>query len=363
MTILWDMPLTELVSAAFFLLTAVLLLYATAWRYRAASRLAALAAIASAGAANTFMVMSYRGEAAFTFERPGPIKRKSEGERGTFAFENEGTAGSASSAGGRGAGVSGSRSDGRDDGSVEMALQRAVDDCPACPEMVVIRPGVFTMGAAPNDPAANASERPTRLIGFARPFAIGRSEVTIEQYAAFAAETARTSSNCRHALSGDDDPHWPVSCVSAEDADAFAAWLAKRTGKPFRLPSEAEWEYAARGGATTAFATGDQIDASEANIARSVRAPVPVGSYRPNAFGLVDIHGNAAEIVGGCWTPSPALVPGDGRASGAPGCEARVVRDGHAGEGATSARLSTRRPIAADARIPGMGFRLARDLK
>lgn len=188
--------------------------------------------------------------------------------------------------------------------------------------------------------------------------------MTIGQYAAFAAATGRSSPNCRQAQSGDDDPHRPVSCVSAEDADAFAAWLAKRTGKPFRLPSEAEWEYAARGGATTAFATGDQIDASEANIARSAGAPVRVGSYRPNAYGLVDIHGNVAEIVAGCWTVSPALVPGDGQASGATvACGARVVRDGHAGEGATSARLSARRPIAADARLPGMGFRLARDLK
>lgn len=327
MTMLWDTPLTELVSAALFLLTAVLLLYATAGRrYRAASRLAAVAAIASAGAADAFMLMSYRGEPAFTFERPGPIKRKSAGERGTFAFENEPADGSAASAGGSGSGGSGSRNDGRDDGSVETALQRTVDDCAACPEMVVIRPGVFTMGAPPNDDAADASERPTRLIGLARPFAIGRSEVTIGQYAAFAAATGRSSPNCRQAQSGDDDPHRPVSCVSAEDADAFAAWLAKRTGKPFRLPSEAEWEYAARGGATTAFATGDQIDASEANIARSAGAPVRVGSYRPNAYGLVDIHGNVAEIVAGCWTVSPALVPGDGQASGATvACGARVV--------------------------------------
>jgi formylglycine-generating enzyme required for sulfatase activity len=362
MTIFREMPLTELVSAAFFLLTGVLLTYATAWRYRAFSRLAAVAAIASVGAANAFLLMSYRGEPAFALDRPGPIKRKSAGERGTFAFENEPAGGGAASAGG--GGVIGSRSDGRDDGSVEMALQRTVDDCAACPEMVVIRPGVFTMGAAPDDQAANAYERPTRLVGIAKPFAIGRSEVTIGQYAMFAAATGHTPSNCSQALSGDDDPRLPVSCVSAEDADAFVTWLAKRTGKPFRLPSEAEWEYAARGGATAAFVTGQRIDASEANISSAVAAPVRVGSYRPNANGLVDIHGNVAEIVGGCWTLSPALVPGDGKAAGAMGaCEARVVRDGHAGESATSARLSARRPIAADARVPGMGFRLARDLK
>ncbi len=362
MAILWGMTLTELVSAAFFLLTGVLLFYATAWRYRASARIAAVAALASVGAADAFMLMSYGGEPAVTFDRPGPIKRKSTGERGTFAFENEASHGSAASGGG--AGVSGSRHDGRAADSAELALQRAVDDCPVCPEMVVIRPGVFTMGAPPNDGEADASERPTRLIGFARPFAIGRSEVTLGQYAAFAAATGRAVPDCAQATSGEDNPLRPVSCVSAEDADAFAAWLAKRTGKPFRLPSESEWEYAARAGATTAFATGDQLDASEANIAGSLGPTVRVGSYRPNAYGLVDIHGNAAEIVGGCWTPSPALVPGDGKAAGPTGaCGARVIRDGHAGEAATLVRLSARRPIAADRRVPGVGFRLARDLK
>lgn len=149
-----------------------------------------------------------------------------------------------------------------------------------------------------------------------------------------------------------------------DDADAYAAWLAAHTGQPYRLPSEAEWEYAARAGATSPYVTGDRLGPGDANIERTNRLTARVGSYPANAFGLNDVHGNAAEIVAGCWVPSPLGLPGDGKATTAfPGCAERVLRDAHAGEPAALARLSARRPISPDARSPGIGFRLARDLK
>jgi formylglycine-generating enzyme required for sulfatase activity len=219
------------------------------------------------------------------------------------------------------------------------------------------------MGAAPGDAIATDAERPTRMIGFGAPFAISRTEVTVGQYAAFLEATGHAPPPCPEAKHG-IDPDLPVTCTSWRDAEAYAAWLARRTHKPFRLPSEAEWEYVARAGAAGLFAGGEQLARSAANIARADGLSVPVGSYPPNSFGVYDMHGNAAELVEGCWTASPAALPGDGRASSPGlGCSQRVLRDAHAGEAATMTRLSARRPIDPDARLPGVGFRVARDLK
>ncbi len=367
MTIQWGMTLIELVAAALFLLTAVLLLYAMAWRYRLSARVAAVASIMSVSGANSFFLMSYAGEQPFVTERPGPIKRSRGGERGTFAFETEGDGGGAAnqhgSGGDRGSALA-SAEDGRSGDATAQASPQTFKDCPGCPEMVVIRPGVFRMGAAPEDPAAREAERPTRVIGFAAPFAIGRTEVTIGAYAAFTAATGRAAHSCPDAKPGDDDPKLPVTCVSARDADDYAAWLAKRTGQLFRLPSEAEWEYAARAGATTAFATGLRLERGQANIDRGTGLTVRVGSFPTNAFGVADMHGNAAEIVAGNWTASPALLPGDGKpaAINAP-FGSRVLRDAHAGEPVVLTRLSARRSLDPAARLPGVGFRLARDMK
>ncbi|MEZ5818671.1 MAG: SUMF1/EgtB/PvdO family nonheme iron enzyme [Hyphomicrobiaceae bacterium] len=366
MTILWGMTLLELLAASLFVLTAVLLVYATAHRYRETGRLCAIAAILSVCAANVMLLTSYAGEPAVQYERPGPIKQNRSGERGTFAFEKadeNGSGHSAASGTGAGSVVMASASSGADSGRAESQLLRAFDGCPNCPDMVVIRPGVFTIGAAQGDTAAEDSERPTRTIGIARPFAIGRNEVTLGEYSAFLAATGRAMPECPDFVAAEDDPRLPATCVSAREADSYAAWLAAKTGRPFRLPSEAEWEYAARAGATGAYATGEHIGLGDANIERPHGLTVRVGSYPANAFGVNDMHGNAAEIVAGCWTVSPSLLPGDGAANATPACTRRVVRDGHAGEPVTMTRLSARRPINVGDRRPGVGFRLARDLQ
>jgi formylglycine-generating enzyme required for sulfatase activity len=360
------MTLTQLVSASFYLLTAILLAYAVGHQYVRTGRLCAVGAILTGLGANGFLWLSYEGEPPVVYERPGPLKRARAGERGAFEFEENGEA----AGGGRARAGSGSGT-----GAVTMvssndSISRKAErqlmhglGCASCPDMVVIRPGVFRMGADPADEAATESERPTRMIGISAPFAIGRNEVTLREYAVFAKATRRSLGACLD-LSGEEDPDLPVTCVSPRDADAYATWLAVRTGKPFRLPSEAEWEFAARAGATDAYVTGSQLGNGDANVGRADGTAVRVGSYPANAFGLNDIHGNAAEIVAGCWVASPDQLPGDGTAATTVArCSNRVLRDGHAGEPATMARLSARRPIDRGARLPGVGFRLARDLQ
>ena len=359
----WTEP--EILSAACFLLTGLLLLYASFGRHRPSARTAAAASILAVVAADYLLLASYAGERAYAFERPGPIKRKSTGERGYFDYQQEDGGGAASTASGNtgGSDIVAAAWSGSVDEKVMRTLAHRFGGCAGCPAMVVIRPGYFRMGATADDAAAAAAERPGRMIGFGAPFAIGRTEVSIGQYRAFLAATGRPGPTCPEALH-DDDPSLPVTCVSWRDAEAYAAWIAARTGKPFRLPSEAEWEYVARAGATGPYATGETLPKGAANIARADGLTVAVGSYPPNAFGVHDMHGNAAELVAGCWTASPAELPGDGKpAAPLSPCFGRALRDAHAGEAPTMTRLSARRPIAADARLPGVGFRLAFDLR
>jgi formylglycine-generating enzyme required for sulfatase activity len=128
-------------------------------------------------------------------------------------------------------------------------------ECADCPEMVVVPAGSFTMGAPMNEPERSSSEDPQHVVTVSKAFAVGRSHVTRDQFAVFARETGYTAnSGCDWRNPGfrQEGAH-PVVCVSWDDAKAYVDWLATKTGKPYRLPSEAEWEYAARAGTTTPF--------------------------------------------------------------------------------------------------------------
>ncbi|MGD9801985.1 MAG: formylglycine-generating enzyme family protein [Hyphomicrobiaceae bacterium] len=366
MTIRFGMTLTELLSASLYLLTVILLIYAVGQRYLKAGRLCAVGSILTVIAANTFLIKSYQGEPAVAYERPGPIKRGAPGERGAFEFENDGTARGVPAGGNAGSGSIGFATMASAHGSAPSKAERQLlsnFDCADCPDMVVVRPGVFRIGAAPTDLSAGENERPTRLIGISLPFAIARNEVTLEQFRVFTTATGRSMPDCPE-FSREEDPRFPVTCVSPVEATAYADWLAQRTRQPFRLPSEAEWEYAARSGETGVYSTGAVLNSADANIERARFALRPVGSYPANAFGINDMHGNAAEIVADCWVASPSQLPGNGTAAvSMAGCKHRTLRDAHAGEPASMTRLSARRPIARDARLIGVGFRVACDVK
>jgi len=273
-------------------------------------------------------------------------------------------------------------------------------DCPTCPEMVVIPSGSFVMGSPPSEAGRIESEGPTHVVTLAQPFALGRTEVTRGQFAAFVTETGYQAGSSCFAF---DDGKWsehqglnwqnpgypqedshPVVCINWNDAKAYVDWLMRKSGKPYRLPSEAEWEYATRAGTTTARYWGDSPDqaCSYANVIDSIgKAQVagviwavhncndnypftaPAGSFKPNAFGLHDMIGNAWEWVEDCWNETYIGAPIDGRSWSSGTCEKRVLRGGSWYNGSPqNARSARRIRLTASDRGSNDGFRLARML-
>jgi formylglycine-generating enzyme required for sulfatase activity len=172
----------------------------------------------------------------------------------------------------------------------------------------------------------------------------------------------------------------PVVCISWHEAQAYMAWLSRRTGKPYRLPTEAEWEYAARAGTSTVYSFGDD-DTALCGYARFAdlgsdfdwrgscrsdtvaRGPIPVGSLKPNPWGIFDMHGNAWEWVEDCWTANASDMPTDGSAFSRPGgCELGVMRGGGWAAPSTKLRSATRWPTRATSHFHHLGFRVALSL-
>jgi formylglycine-generating enzyme required for sulfatase activity len=232
-------------------------------------------------------------------------------------------------------------------------------DCADCEELVVVPPGEFDMGSA-DKPA----EGPVRHVVIAKAFAIGRREVTFAEWDQCVAATS-----CKYNPS---DQGWgrgdrPVINVSWDDAQEFIAWLSKKTGLSYRLPSEAEWEYAARAGTGTPYWWGKDIGVGRAKCEDCGGDPawqtVPVGSFRPNAFGLYDTAGNAAEWVQDCWNASYRGAPRDSAAWSTGECTLRVLRGGSFANKATYLRSAARFRYDEDVRYYANGFRVVRDVK
>ena len=233
-------------------------------------------------------------------------------------------------------------------------------DCPACPEMVVIPAGGFVMG----DDAGPDSVRPAKRIVLARPFALARTETTFNQWRACVA-----AGGC---AAEPDDHEWgrgdrPVINVSWTEANAYAAWLSAATGRRYRLPTEAEWEYAARGGTTTAYWWDDEAGEGHANCRHcgtfwSGRQTAPVASFPANPFGLHDMLGNLWEWTAGCWTPDLSLQPADGTAVEAEPCRFRVTRGGAWYYILRLSRVTSRARTLPDLRSYTVGFRVAREI-
>ena len=225
------------------------------------------------------------------------------------------------------------------------------------PEMAVIPAGSFRMGCL----AANAcaeSERPARTVTIARPFSMSKHEVTFDDFDRFVRATGRERP---------DDTGWgrgrrPVINVSWEDANDYASWLATETGRHYRLPTEAEWEYAARAGADTAYAWGETLATGEANCTgcgrRSLDRSVPTGSFRANAWGLHDMHGNVWEWVEDCWNESYDGAPVDGSAWTQGDCGRRTLRGGSWFNSSAFARSAARLNGNATVRGNIAGFRV-----
>ena len=201
----------------------------------------------------------------------------------------------------------------------------AFQDCALCPQMVALPPGGFTMGSEEGDTSA----RPTRRVEIGYGFAIGRFEVTVAEWAACV-----EAGVCSNALEAVDRPaETPVRNVTWNDALEFVGWLRAVTQRPYRLPSEAEWEYAARAGTNTAFWWGNDAGAGEADCKTcggdwNRKRPSPVGRFRPNPFGLHDMNGGVAEWTADCWFDSYQDARADGRPRDRANCQQRVLRGG-----------------------------------
>lgn len=246
------------------------------------------------------------------------------------------------------------------------------------PAMVVIPAGKFLMGSPANEAGRNDWEGPQHWVTVRR-FALGQTEVTFDDYDRFARATGRPLPF---------DHHWgrgsrPVINVSWRDAHDYAEWLAEQTGEEYRLPSEAEWEYAARAGTTTPFSTGSCISTEQANFNNTSKVAYagcpaqsgpylartqPAGSYPSNAFGLYDMHGNVGEWLQDCWYKTYVGAPSDG--TGWLGLDAkcgRVARGGSWGTYPAGLRSASRFGSSGhpDGGGPSAfnGFRVARSIQ
>lgn len=237
-------------------------------------------------------------------------------------------------------------------------IHDSLSDGRAGPAMLTLRGGRFIRG----DAAGDSDEKPPKPLKLS-PFAIGVQEVSFSEYDEFCEQTGRAKP---------DDSEWgrgarPVVNVSWNDAMAYAQWLSGKTGRRYRLPSDAEWEYAARAGSTTRFWWGDEVTRNRANC-EGCGSPwdgeqsAPTGMFPPNAFGLHDTAGNVFEWVADCWQGDFEDAPENGAPMDKPGCVSRVIRGGAWSFPPHEIRSANRWRDFASRRSDDTGFRLARDL-
>lgn len=271
-------------------------------------------------------------------------------------------------------------------------------DCPDCPAMVVIPAGQFVMGSPDSDEARSDDEGPLHRVKVSA-FALGRTEITLSQFAEFVKNTKYSvGDNCRALEDGKfemrsgrswrnlgfpQNSQYPAACINWHDAQAYAKWLSRKSGKKYRLPTEAEWEYAARARTVTARYWGNNPDKAcrYANVAdmtakaKITGAPfwllhnctdgfaytAPVGRLKANTFGLQDMLGNLWEWTEDSYHDSYDNAPDDGNAWQGDG-KKRVIRGGSWNNSPELVRTAKRGRDDPNSRFSNIGFRLARTL-
>jgi formylglycine-generating enzyme len=283
-----------------------------------------------------------------------------------------------------------------------VGSDKIIRDCSTCPEMMLIPAGSFMMGVPPEDDErqdvpkeVRPFNKPQHLVTFEGSFYLGRYPVTRSEFAAFVSATHfNPRGGCYGVFASVKKLNWrnpgfqqtdrdPVVCVSFTDAEAYIEWLNLKTGFIYRLPSEAEWEYAARAGTTTAWFWGDDpamacqyanlLDRSLVAEIHHVYAPAvvpcsdgftrtaPVGSFRPNAFGLYDMLGNASQWTSDCWNLTYVGAPTNGSAWEDGDCSWSSSRGGDWNTFLWNSRTGVRHANRIENRINTTGFRLARN--
>ncbi len=286
-----------------------------------------------------------------------------------------------------------------DDASPPGGARRDVtakSECEACPGMIEVAQGKGVFGSAENEPGRDNDEWPLRDIQIEKAFFLAQHETTRAQFDAFVKETNyKVEDGCFVWSNGqwamDKARNWrdpgfkqgdqePVVCVGIKDAEAYTAWLSRKTGKQYRLPSEIEWEHAARGGTkesrywsndardSCAFANGaDETARTKHSDWTGVPCTdgavytAPVGSLRPNAYGFHDMIGNVSEWTSDCWRAQPPQSASAGTPAAAADCTRRTLRGGAFNHAARHLRAASRLKVVMSARIFNLGFRVARD--
>jgi formylglycine-generating enzyme required for sulfatase activity len=261
--------------------------------------------------------------------------------------------------------------------------------------MKVLPPGQLAQGAAPGQTDAAAFEYPQHQVRIHYPVGMGVYEVTVGEFKEFADATSHKSAGCQRydgTWQASSELNWnnvgypqtatyPVACVSWRDAAEYAAWLSHKTGQHYRLPSDSEWEYAARAGSGLARPWGARTDraCTSANVADQSAAAqypgwqihpckdgfvysAPVGSFQPNAFGLYDMLGNVFEWVQDCWHPDYRGAPTDGSAWLDGDCTQRGMRGGSWFTAPALVSTSARNRFEETYRSSSVGFRLVREI-
>jgi formylglycine-generating enzyme required for sulfatase activity len=253
-------------------------------------------------------------------------------------------------------------------------------DCSDCPEMVMIPSGSFMMGAPTRETERTPDQSPQHLVNL-KSVAFGKTPITRGQFAAFVNATNYVSSDGCFTVEGgknqhrpgrnwrnpgfqQDDSH-PVVCISWNDARSYTDWLSRKTGRIYRLPSESQWEYAARASTMTRYYWGEAIGNGNANCKGcgsqwDSQQTAPVGSFRPNAFGLYDMAGNVDQWLADCWNNNYDGAPSDGSAWTTGSCSHRVFRGGNWYDGPSTLRSAYRSGFGPGNTASGLGFRVLR---
>ncbi len=242
-----------------------------------------------------------------------------------------------------------------------------ITDYVSTPVMLRIPPGRFDMGCLSNDSDCDYTELPVHEVIISNGFELSKYEVTVAQWSECV--DAGGCPSGRDGL-GSSSSDMPVRNVNWDDAQAYVQWLSQQTGQTYRLPTEAEWEYAARAGSDTKFSWGDEVGEGRANCdgcwSNWSRAHAAVGSFAANAWGLHDMHGNVAEVVEDCWNETYDGAPSDGSAWKTGDCTRRVIRGGDYVREPRRIRSAHRewQIIGTDQqRYANQGFRVARSLE
>jgi formylglycine-generating enzyme required for sulfatase activity/Tfp pilus assembly protein PilF len=267
-------------------------------------------------------------------------------------------------------------------------------DCAVCPEMIVVPSGEFLMGDAESGTRPEDGKVPQRRVRIPQRLAVGKYEITVEQFEAFVRATGyKVGKECSiwtgrqwdkrpgsfRAAGYEQTSRHPAACLNWGDAQAYVNWLTQQSGKSYRLPTEAEWEYVARAGSTTSYYFGDDANLlcrygnvadrsgkerysqwTVANCSDGHVHTAPVGSYKPNAFGLFDVHGNVSEWVEDCFEPGNQVAASDNSTLVSRTCQLRVQRGGSWIGHATASRSASRLRRSPDDRYSNIGLRVVR---